>query len=330
MSDQNTSLTFTEKKDEETISVFLLEDIIKEYNHKIVSPPLCVQKNKVPLSLRPLHETFDNPIIRPMTREEISAMRNYQNYQLQGDDWSLLNNILMDQISPKGLISNIPSIVQGVSLVEIAHELGLKGKVYYKTMGEKTYVILKGSAAERNILKGTRYLNTNPQMIQFGLAKVGFKTLFKSGFKTSVWIYGAIKAVEATEMLLKDGELKTSFFSEIVTDIPKMAITSAVAAAVGAVGVAAIGVPVAVGVGIVLAVGFLTGVALEYVDKKTGFTEKFNDAANKMWQKLRGYFSSTDTHLQAYNWDPSYGLVFEESLAGNQVIRQGNYFVFTA
>ena len=327
MANQDISCKFIEKEDDAT-SVFLLEDVIKEYNHKIVSQGPSVQKKKVPLSLRPFKDSSVNPTIRPMTMAEINAL---QSSQLVENDSKLLKKLLQEQAEPKGLAANIPNVVQGVTMAEVIQELGLLGKVYYKTEGEKTYVILKGVAKNRTILKGTRYLNTNPQIVQFGLAKVNVNTLFKSGFKASLWIYGGIKVLDATKMLLEDGKLKPSFFSEVGTDIPKIAITSMVGAAT-AVTVVAAGVPVAVGMGIVLVVSIFAGVALEYFDKKSGITEKFNDAADKMYNNLKNHLSSNSRSQKKFNnWNFQGGRVFQRYFVRNSGVQQKeNYFVYTA
>jgi hypothetical protein len=87
MSKQDISFKFTAKEKEEVTSLFLLEDLIKEYNHKILLDSTSVQKKKVPLTLRPLNERAANPtipspfkessvypVIGPMTQEEINSM----------------------------------------------------------------------------------------------------------------------------------------------------------------------------------------------------------------------------------------------------------------
>ena len=324
MANQNVSSLFVEKE-EDTTSVFLLEDIIKEYNHKIVTQGPSVPKKKVPLSLRPPKGAAT---IRGMTMDELDAMlRN----QLAGNDADLLKKLLREQAEPKGLVANVPNIAQGATLIEVTKELGLLGKVYYKTEGGKTYVILKGAAKNRTILKGTRYLNTNPQIVQFGLAKVSASTLFKSGLKTSLWIYGGIKVLDATKMLLEDGKLQPSFFSEVGTDIPKIAITTLVGTAT-AVTVAAVGVPVAVGAGIVLVVSVFAGIGIELLDRKNGITEKFNHAADQMYHNLKNHLGSNSKSQKKYNdWDFQGGRVFERYFVHNSGVRQkGNYFVYTA
>lgn len=326
MSNQDVTLTFSEK--EEEVSVFRLEDLVKEYNYKVMTGTSSVfQRKKYPLSLSPLKESSSIPTIRPMTEKEIDSMRRNASKE---NDRRLLINILEDQMSPQGLVSNTPTIVQGVSLVELIQEIGLTGKVYYKTVEDTTYVILKGVARERPNLKGTRYLNENPQIMRFGLAKVGVTTVFKAGFKTSVYVYGGIKAAEAIEMLLEDGKLKTSFFSEVITDVPKMAMTSAVTAAAAGV-VAAAGVPVAIGVGIVLVVGFTAGIAVEFVDQKTGITEKFNEATDKIWENLKEHLNKQSKNQQhVSSWDSFHGLVFGGRFDRKHILKKGNYLVYTA
>ena len=85
MSKQEISLSFPKEKEEE-IAVFLLEDLIKEYNSSvIISPPY---RNKYPLSLKSLNEK--NAIIRPMTQAEIDSLRFYE---LQAGEWHNLKKI---------------------------------------------------------------------------------------------------------------------------------------------------------------------------------------------------------------------------------------------
>lgn len=314
-----------EENEEEVLSVFLLEDLLKEYNHKIAYSPISPLKKRVPLSLQPIEENYYAPYIRPTSKISsstitISPMTEKElflipRHHLKGNDWFLLRSIMSKHLEPKGIVSNTPDIAQFPVLINVISELGLKGQVYHKTVGNKTYVILKGSPASRTILKGTRYLNDNPKIVQFGLAKTNVKTLFKSGIKTSVWIYGAIKALEAVEMVVEEGELKTSFFSQLVTDVPKLAITSAVTAAAGGAVVAA-GVPVAIGIGIILVVGFVTSVALEYFDQKGGITEKVDEAAEKMVKDLISYMNEPSNNSQrlSSHWDPQHGLIFENPL----------------
>lgn len=320
------SLTFN--NEEETTSLFLIEDLIKEYNnHVLASPPFM---KLYPLSLKPIEITSSNPIIRPMTKEEIEAMHMEE---LHAEDWHRLKQILKDQITPTGVLGNIPNVAAGVTILEMISILGLKGEVYHKTLGNKTYVILKGYAKDRNILNGTRYLNTHPEIVRFGLAKVTKTDLFKQGFKSSLWVYGSIKAVEATQLCLQEDGLDPSFFAKFGADIPKLAITSLVTAAVGGAVVAA-SLPVAVGAGIVLVVGIGTGIALEILDQKLGFSEKLTEAANTMWKNLQKLWGSSNAPAQptlSMNSNLLDGLIFGGPLLRHQqMFQKGDLYVYTA
>lgn len=277
------SLSFNQE--EESTSIFLLEDLIKEYNNKVIASPPYLKK--YPLSLQPLH-SLSNPIIRPMTGQEIESMSPWK---LEVSDWMRLKKILNNQMTPTGLISNVPNLVAGVSIVEIVNELGLMGKVTYKSVGDKTYVILKGYAKDRTILNGTRYLNTHPEIIRLGLAKVSVRDLYKSGFKSSFFVYGGIKTIEGLHCLLNNS-VEPSFFSNVGVDIPKLLITNLVTAATAGA-VVTTGFPIAIGAGIVLIVAVGSGILLDLFDQKIGLTEKLSETANIIWINLKKFSESS-------------------------------------
>jgi hypothetical protein len=152
-------------------------------------------------------------------------------------------------------------------------------------------VILKGYAGNRVNLKGTRYLNTHPEIVRFNMAKVSVTDLLKSGFKSSIILYGGIKAVEGVNLSLFGDGVNSNYFSAIGVDIPKLTITSMVSAAAGGA-VVAIGMPVAAGAAVVLGVGILTGIGLDYVDQKLGITEKVSEAADTLWNNLKKALNS--------------------------------------
>lgn len=320
---ENISLSFPDE--EEITSLFLFEDLVKEYNTRAISSPPHLKM--YPLSLKPITEVNSNPIIRPMTREEMESMRSNE---VHADDWHRLKKILSDQVTPIGIINNMPNIAAGVTILEMINELGINGKVSYKTVGEKTYVSIKGLAGNRVHLTGTRYLNTHPEIVRFGLAKVSPKDLFKQGFKSSLWVYGAVKILEATELCLKEDGLNPDFFSKIVTDVPKLAITSLVSAAVGGAVVTA-GLPVVAGAGLVLVVGIGAGIALEFLDQKIGLTEKLNEAANTMWINLKSLWNGSSDHAKlSLNNNLLEGLAFGGPLIRQlQLTQKGDLFLYT-
>lgn len=197
--------------------------------------------------------------------------------------------------------------------MEMVSELGIKGRVTYKTVQHKTYVIIKGWAKERIHLQGTRYLNTHPEIVRLGLAKVSITELCKTGFKTSIMVYSGIKAMEGLQIYLEGDDLELSFFSKIGIDIPKLAINTFATAATGGAVVAA-GFSAAIGAGIVLVAGFTTGLLLEHYDQKIGLTEKFSEAVETMWKNLKDIWNN---HLQektpTINQNLLEGLAFNKS-----------------
>jgi len=88
------------------------------------------------------------------------------------NSWMMAGKVLLN--STPGLIRNAPNIREGMRLKTVIRELGLTGKIYYKSFKDEIYVILKGNPRVRDIFTGTRYKNVNPKIVKFGLSKVNF------------------------------------------------------------------------------------------------------------------------------------------------------------
>lgn len=263
-----------------------------------------------------------------MTEAEIESMSSFK---LIPGERLRIQKILKEQYSPTGLVRNVSTIAAGATILEVVNDLGLNGKVTYKTVDNKTYVILKGLAKERTILTGTRYLNTHPDIVRLGLAKVSVTDLFKTGFKTSILVYGGVKAIEGVKIYLENGELDSSFFSNLGTDVPKLAINS-LAASLTAGGLALLGCPVAVGAGIVIVAGFGAGISLDLLDQQIGLTEKLSEAVEIMWRNLKKNWSTSFQNHDKISMKLNLleGLVFRSpSNRPPQYIRKGEHFVYT-
>lgn len=265
--------------EEETIYIFPLEDLVKEHNNKSIIRPFSTRNNQLTGNSINLNTSSIGPAIRGV--DEDMTVGPYE-----VTDAHALNKALKKQTEPKGIAKNAKNFAKLAMIAGMIEEIGLRGKVYYKTVNGKTYVILKGNPAQRAVLKGTRYLNTNPQITQLGLAKVNVKSVFVKGFKISFLVYGALKAIEAVEIILNDDEFKPSFFTEAGTAIPKIAVSSLFTAAAAGI-VATTALPVAIGMGLVLIAGIGFGIAVEYFDQKFELTKKLNEAADKMWENLK-------------------------------------------
>lgn len=154
--EEEVPLIFENENPEDHLSVFSLEDLIREYNYKIQKDPPFMCTYKRPLSLTPII-TGDKLTIRAMTQQEIDAIE-----RMKRAEWHrmMFNDVLRDQITPQGILTHVPDIAGAVTLRELVSEIGLMGKVIWKKTGGKIYVILKGRPGIRHIMRGTRYLNT--------------------------------------------------------------------------------------------------------------------------------------------------------------------------
>lgn len=313
-----TILQIPQNSEEEIVYVFQLEDIVKEYQHKVAISSLISRQTV-------LNENSIYPTIGP-TEEDVT----FGPYEVKNGD--ILNNVMKKQIKPEGIAKNTKHIAKLATIAGMINQIGLRGKVYYKTVKGKTYVILKGNPAQRVTLKGTRYLNTNPQITQLGLGKVNFKSVFVKGFKLSFLVYGGLKGIEAVKLILEDGELKPSFFSEAGTAIPKMALSTLLTAGVAA-GIATTALPVAIGAGIVLIIGFGIGMVIEAFDQKMEMTKKLNEAADKMWENLKAdpNITTKNQNKPGNICNPLLGLPCGIPYASyNKMIQQGNQVIYTA
>ncbi len=109
--------------------------------------------------------------------------------------------------SPNAGESWVGPVAQGandaVMITKTLNALGMSGITsYVKQTGGKTYVIIKGYAANRgSALQGTRYLATHPQMLQLGLGMRSLQGVAKGGFILGVVVSSGI---EVTDFIFND------------------------------------------------------------------------------------------------------------------------------
>jgi len=76
--------------------------------------------------------------------------------------------------------------------------IGMAGiSTYIKTTATGTYIIIKGYSAKRSsALQGTRYLATNPKMLQLGLGMKSLQGIAKGGFMLGVVVSTGIELMD--------------------------------------------------------------------------------------------------------------------------------------
>jgi hypothetical protein len=151
------------------------------------------------------------------------------------------------------------------ALTHTLRALGVVGtRVYTKTANGKTYLIFKGYPGLRNLVKGTRFLSTNAQIVQLGLGVRGAANVAKGGFILGLV---ATTGIEITDFILNDQ--KTMF--DLVGSIGYEAVKSGVVAGLAwglAVGFGTF-VSVAVApLGIMVGAALLIGIGLNELDKQ--------------------------------------------------------------
>ena len=111
--------------------------------------------------------------------------------------------------------------------------LGIAGiTTYIKTSAAGTYIIIKGYAAHRSAaLHGTRYLASNPKMIQMGLGIKGMSGAVKGGFVLSVVVASGI---EIADFMFNDEKTMYDLVGGIGVEAFKAGLASLAAYAFGA------------------------------------------------------------------------------------------------
>ena len=128
------------------------------------------------------------------------------------------------------------------------------------------YITITGYAGLRQILKGTRYLFNNAQMLEFGIGRKGMMDKAFKGMKYNIWVSAAFHALE----FAFDSEYGfVDFFVDVPMDVAKLIITN-YAMSMTAGLMTLLGAPVIIAGLVVLAVALLTVLFLEWLDSPAG------------------------------------------------------------
>jgi hypothetical protein len=193
-----------------------------------------------------------NPLLEANVRKEL-AQTSFGQYWNQ----TLNTNINQPFVIPVAQATN-----DAVNLAKTIYALGVIGATcYVKTHNGKPYLIFKGDAKLRNLLKGTRYLANNPQILQLGLGMQGLKQVAKGGFILGIVVSAG---VEISDFVLNDQKTMYDLVGGIGVEAVKGGITAVLAFGAGAL---ATGVGIAIlPLGAMLAVALIVGVGLNYLD----------------------------------------------------------------
>lgn len=129
------------------------------------------------------------------------------------------------------------------------------------------YIKISGYAGLRRIIKGTRYLFNNAQMLEFGIGFKGMMDKTIKGMKYNIWFSAGFHALQ----LIFDSEYDfADFFSDMPMDVAKLIVNSGVLCGT-AWAMTALHAPVILAGGIIIGMAIGTVIMLEWLDSDKVF-----------------------------------------------------------
>lgn len=179
----------------------------------------------------------------------------------------------------------------------------LLGKYEITTRNGKKYIAFKGNHKVRAILKGTRYLANNTQVVNVGVGKEALKQGAKNGFYISVFFSVTLNSIN---WIFEEDYRWTNWLATTSTDIVKAVlgalsgILAGIALAGGTVAV------VAIGSGIII--GVIVSIGLNSIDERLEITKsliKYLEYRERQLMKTTGeeihrvYLATVDSFLKS-------------------------------
>lgn len=179
---------------------------------------------------------------------------------------------------------------------KICRELGIMGRTAVTTAANgRSYVTIKGYPGLRSVLTGTRYLETNPKVVNLAIGRVGLAASIVEGSILTMVLYVGIDILEC---ILNEHSTLGLLSATLATDLLKVGISSIVAAIIGtAIGGTATIAALPLVIAILVGVG--TNYILEKIDEQFGITDKLASAIDKQVRKAEEEFSRGYSKLES-------------------------------
>lgn len=176
----------------------------------------------------------------------------------------------------------ISTIVDIQTVTTLVTDIGIKGKVILKTVAGKQYVIFKGYSGKRSIFTGTRYLASNPKVVDMAIGKIGMNKSIISGMRITIIF---VVPLNVLNYILNDQQTMAELIGITATDLAKIGVASAVAS-LAATATASLTTLAAGPIVIAIAVGLGTGYALDALDQEFGVTDALVRAINENYNNV--------------------------------------------
>lgn len=185
-----------------------------------------------------------------------------------------------------------------VTITKTLNAIGMAGITsYVKTTPAGTYIIIKGYAANRgSALQGTRYLATNPKMLQLGLGAKSLQGIAKGGFILGVVVSSGI---EVTDFIFNDEKTMYDLVGGIGVEAVKGGLGALIAYAAGVL----VGMTTTVAVAPLLTmavVALVGGWAINEVDARYKIKSQVIDALKALPEQTAQGVYYIDTKAQSW------------------------------
>lgn len=125
------------------------------------------------------------------------------------------------------------------------------------------WIVLKGRPGLRILLDGTRYLASNPRMLQLGIGTAGLKSVARGGFVTAVVVSSA---VEVGNWYFNDRATLGDLTGGLIVEVAKAGIGIKVALLLGGTVAGGASFIAIAPLGVMIGVSFIAGYFLNYAD----------------------------------------------------------------
>ncbi|HDM8224221.1 TPA: hypothetical protein P0E24_001992 [Vibrio campbellii] len=167
-------------------------------------------------------------------------------------------------------------------LAEDLHKGGaINGKYEITKKGAKSYITFKGNHRLRSIVKGTRYLLNNANILALGIGQAGLRASAKGGVFLTV-IYSV--PYRTLELVFKKDCLFSNWIVSVSSDVLKASISATAGYIAGTAIMSVTGV-VLIPIGIGIAVAFVAGGLLNSWEGKFELKEKAILALDAYFEK---------------------------------------------
>jgi hypothetical protein len=160
-------------------------------------------------------------------------------------------------------LGTLPALLSDVvSTRKLLKDIGFKGKYRIRFYGGKEYVIFSGHAGLRNIIKGTRYLARNNQIVDIGIGSLGMQKALRGNVILTIIAYTSLEIINYA---VNDDVILSDVLANILIDTSVAAISMGIGSVLTYSALAmlgAISIPGIAVAGISIVVGMIAGAAI--------------------------------------------------------------------